>query len=234
MNNTSLVIPIYNEELNIDNLFNEILDTKVYDKVDNIIYVDDCSEDKSLECLKKIQQSYSKIHILTNKTNLGQSECLRLAVKYSSDQIIITIDGDGQNNPGDIYKLLDTYFSNNELYLVGGIRNKRRDNFVKILTSKIANKFRILILKDDCIDTGCSLKVFDKKIFLSFPFFDGIHRFLPALFKGYGKKTLFVKVDHRPRIYGKSKYGTFGRMVKGIRDLIKVVKIIKKFKRDRA
>ena len=103
---------------------------------------------------------------------------------------------------------------------------------IKIISSKIANKFRNLILKDDCLDTGCSLKVFDRNTFLKFPFFNGIHRFLPALFRGYGKKTFFIEVDHRSRIYGISKYGTFIRLIRGVRDLIKVVKIIKKFKRS--
>ena len=86
----------------------------------------------------------------------------------------------------------------------------------------------MLILNDNCIDTGCSLKVFDKKIFLSFPFFDGIHRFLPALFNGFNHKTAFVNVDHRLRKHGNSKYGTIDRLYRGIIDIIKVKKIIKK------
>ena len=84
------------------------------------------------------------------------------------------------------------------------------------------------ILDDQCLDTGCSLKIFDKYVFLKFPFFEGIHRFLPALFKGYGYKTFFVMVNHRPRLKGKSKYGIFNRMFKGILDIIRVKKIIKK------
>ena len=91
-----------------------------------------------------------------------------------------------------------------------------------------------IILKDNCDDTGCSLKVFDKGVFIKFTYFDGIHRFLPALFNGYDKKTFFIDVDHRPRIHGYSKYGTFVRLFKGIKDLIRVAKMIKKFKRDRA
>ena len=93
--------------------------------------------------------------------------------------------------------------------------------------SKIANKIRSKILNDDCDDTGCSLKVFDKKAFLKLPFFDGIHRFLPALFKGFGYKTYFVYVDHRSRFSGKSNYGTFDRLFKGIKDLIRVKRIIR-------
>ena len=90
-----------------------------------------------------------------------------------------------------------------------------------------SNFLRNLILQDECSDTGCSLKVFDKEIFLCFPFFDGLHRFLPALFKGFGKNTLFINVDHRPRISGISKYGTFDRLYKGILDIIRVKKIIR-------
>ena len=112
--------------------------------------------------------------------------------------------------------------------MVGGIRKKRQDSFIKILSSKIANYIRSKILNDNCKDTGCSLKVFSKNIFLEFPYFDGIHRFLPALFKGYGHKTDFINVNHRVRKYGKSKYGTIDRLFRGIRDIIKVKNIINK------
>ena len=111
---------------------------------------------------------------------------------------------------------------------MGGIRKMRKDSIIKKLSSKFANKIRKYILDDDCDDTGCSLKVFDKEIFLSFIFFDGIHRFLPALFKGYGYMTRFVNVNHRPREYGFSKYGTTKRLIKGIKDLYMVYKDLKK------
>ena len=168
----------------------------------------------------------NNVHVLQHPLNLGQSECLRTGIKFTNDEIIITIDGDGQNNPNDIPKLLDVYFSKKVYSLIGGIRKNRKDNFLKVISSKIANLTRSFVLKDNCVDTGCSLKVFDKEVFLSFPFFDGIHRFLPALFKGFGKNTLFMDVDHRPRISGISKYGTFDRLYKGILDIIRVQKII--------
>ena len=226
MHKISLVIPIYNEESNIKKLFDEIINTNVYQLVNNIIFVDDCSKDQSSNLLKKIQESYSKVHILSHSFKCGQSECLKTAAHYTSDKSIVTMDGDGQNNPKDIPKLLDKYFSRKDIYLVGGIRNKRKDSIIKILTSKIANRFRMLILKDDCIDTGCSLKVFDKEIFLSFPFFNGIHRFLPTLFIGFGHKVKYMPVSHRPRLSGFSKYGTLDRLFVGIRDIMKVRKII--------
>ena len=128
--------------------------------------------------------------------------------------------------------MLSMYLSNPSVKLLGGIRAKRKDNFIKILSSKIANNIRSFLLNDNCLDTGCALKIFDKHIFLEFPYFNGLHRFLPALFKGFGYKTVFFTVDHRLRKHGKSNYGTFKRLLAGIRDIIKVALIIKKHKRS--
>ena len=231
MNKFSIVIPIYNEEENIIRLIKEIIQhTKDYSNFE-IIIVNDGSTDQSL---KRINSTFdqSLIKIINNKKNIGQSYSLKEGIIASNYQTIITLDGDGQNNPKDIPRLLEKYFSDDSIYLVGGIRNKRKDTFIKIVSSKIANNIRSFILDDKCKDTGCSLKVFNKLVFLEFPFFDGIHRFLPALFLGYNKKTFFMNVDHRPRIYGYSKYGTYKRLIRGIGDLIRVAKIIKKFKRN--
>ena len=196
MSKTTLIIPIYNEELNIKKLFEEIV---LIDKniINNIIFIDDCSTDNSLEILEEISKDLSNVKILKHAKNMGQSKCLQTAIKYTENSIIITIDGDGQNNPKDIPKLLDAYLLHSDLFLVGGLRHNRKDNIIKIVSSKVANRVRSYILKDNCKDTGCSLKVFDRNTFLQLPFFDGIHRFLPALYKGYGKKTLFLNVDHR-------------------------------------
>ncbi len=221
----SVIIPLYNEQKNIINLLNEIkINLSNYEKYE-IVLIDDGSDDDTLNTIKLVENI--KIKILENKKNLGQSFSIHTGIKHSSFNIIITIDGDGQNDPIDINNLLDIYLSNSEIKLVGGIRNKRRDNYIKIISSKIANYIRSKILNDNCLDTGCSLKVFDKDIFLNFPYFDGMHRFLPALFKGYGYNTSFINVNHRKRKFGISKYGTIIRLFKGIRDIIKVKKIIK-------
>ena len=231
----SIVIPVYNEQLNLDVLVEEIfLSLLDYDSKFELIFVNDLSTDDTLKVIKELKDKYPKIiKYISNKKNLGQSYSLTEGIKISKSNIIVTLDGDGQNNPKDIPKLLEKYLNNNNFSLISGIRFKRKKNYLKIISSKLANYVRKYILKDDCIDTGCSLKIFDKHIFLEFPFFDGIHRFLPALFKGYGKKTHFVNVDHRHRVFGASKYGTMGRLFRGIRDLIKVFKIIKKFKSNR-
>ena len=221
----SIVIPLYNESQNILNLIDEIkLSLKNYKNYE-IVLVDDKSTDETLKIIGEIKGH--NIKIIKNHENKGQSFSIHLGISKSLNKIIITLDGDGQNDPADIPKLLEYYLENNKIKLVGGIRIKRKDNFIKIISSKIANFIRSRILRDGCPDTGCSLKVFNKSIFLLFPYFNGMHRFLPALFKGYGYSTKFIYVNHRKRKYGNSKYGTLNRLFKGIRDMFKVKKIIK-------
>jgi len=226
----SLIIPLLNEEKNISKLIDEILSIKeLHNEIYEIILINDCSTDKTLDEIIKLKKNKIKvIKIINNNKNLGQSYSIHKGISQSQYDTIITIDGDGQNNPNDIPKLLNTYRSMQAIYLVGGLRIKRKDSFIKKVSSKIANKIRSFILRDDCVDTGCSLKVFDKLTFLNLPYFDGMHRFLPALYKGFGKKTFFTEVDHRHRNYGRSNYGTFKRLFRGIIDLVKVLIIINK------
>tara|TARA_Y200000002_G_scaffold382131_1_gene398189 strand:- start:6847 stop:7527 length:681 start_codon:yes stop_codon:yes gene_type:complete len=222
----SVVIPLYNEEENINPLINEIVYHLNRYKNYEIILVNDASTDNTENNIKNLK--IKNLKIIKNNSNSGQSFSIHRGVLNSLYETIITIDGDGQNNPSDIPFLLEKFFNDSEVKLIGGIRMNRKDNLIKIYSSKIANSIRSRILNDDCKDTGCSLKVFNKNIFLEFPYFDGIHRFLPSLFKGFGYKTIFIPVQHRGRKFGKSKYGTFNRLFKGIRDIIKVYKIINK------
>ena len=222
----SIVIPIYNEAQNIKSLVYEIFNSLKDHNDFEVIIVNDFSSDNTTDIVNTLKKKLN-ISLINNPKNKGQSFSIHKGVLQSKNNTIVTIDGDGQNNPIDIVKLLEIYFSSKEISLVGGIRVKRKDSLIKIISSKIANKIRSNILKDGCEDTGCSLKVFDKSIFLQFPFFDGIHRFLPALFTGYGYNTLFIAVDHRPRIRGYSKYKIVDRLYRGIIDIIKVKKIIK-------
>ena len=223
----SIVIPIFNEAENIEFLIEEIQKSlqKKYNKFD-LILVNDGSSDDTVEVVNNLKKKYHII-LLNNDINKGQSYSIHKGITESKNNIIVTLDGDGQNNPVDIPFLLDKYYSDDKIFLVGGIRQGRKDNYIKILSSLIANKIRSYIFNDGCKDTGCSLKVFDREIFLNFPFFSGIHRFLPALYKGYSYKAFFVKVGHRSRIRGKSKYGIFDRLYRGLIDIIKVKKIIK-------
>lgn len=224
----SLVIPIFNEGENIEKLIDEIFSSLSSYESFELIFVNDASTDNTHKIIGALQKKYN-FKTINNNKNYGQSFSISRGIKDSKHGIIVTLDGDGQNNPKDIPKLVDYYIGNKNISLVGGIRKKRSDSLVKIISSKLANKIRSQILKDECSDTGCSLKVFDKKIFLSFPYFDGIHRFLPALFKGYGCNNYYIDVDHRPREKGSSKYGTIERLYRGIFDIIRVMKIIKNF-----
>ena len=225
-NNFSIIIPVYNEANNIKKLLNEIrFSLKNFDTY-QIIFIDDGSTDDSQDILKDFENK-KIIQLIKNKKNIGQSYSINKGIKNAKYETIITLDGDGQNNPNDIPKLIKMYNETNNK-LIGGIRINRKDDYIKKISSVIANNIRSFILKDNCKDTGCSLKIFDRKIFLSFPYFDGLHRFLPALFKGFGYNTDFINVSHRQRNSGNSKYGTFDRLFKGIRDIFIVNSIIKK------
>ena len=226
----TLVIPVFNEQDNLVSLIKEIK-TALANYINfELIFVNDFSSDNTLKILEKEKKNFN-FKIINNQLNLGQSYSILSGIKQSKYNIIVTLDGDGQNNPYDIPKLLEFYNKSNDIYLVGGIRSKRKDNLIKIISSRIANYVRSKFLEDGCTDTGCSLKVFDKNIFLQFEYFNGIHRFIPALFNGFGYKTFFLSVDHRKRNYGKSKYGTFLRLFNGLRDMIKVKNMINKNKK---
>lgn len=222
----SIIIPVYNEEENIVDLIYEIRDSIKKKYKYELIVVNDGSSDFSLKKINQIKDLSLKI--ISNKVNLGQSKSTEIGIKAAKSNTIVTIDGDGQNIPTDILKIAKLYFLNNETKLVSGIRKKRRDSIIKLISSKLANEVRSFILKDHCKDTGCSLKIFDKQIFLSFPFFDGIHRFIPAFFVRNNYKVKYVDVGHRPRLKGESKYGTKDRLTKGVIDLIRVRNILNK------
>lgn len=229
MHNFSIIVPVYNEEGSIKNLLEEIISIN-YKYEYEIIIVNDCSNDQT----KKIVQdfNYDNIFIINHHKRMGQSKSITDGIIKARYDTIVTLDGDGQNNPLDIVNLLNIYFKFKDVYLVSGIRHKRKDNFIKKISSRAANIIRNYYLKDNCLDTGCSLKVFSRKIFLEMPYFNSIHRFIPALFVGKGHKVIYENVDHRVRIFGKTKYGIYNRLFRGLVDLYKVKKIIESFKND--
>ena len=225
----SIIIPVFNEGKNILNLINEILESLLNYNYEIILY-NDGSNDDTEKVLNKLNNK--KIKVINSKINKGQSYAIYHAIKIAKNNTIVTIDGDGQNDPKDIVNLFNLYIISPDILLVGGIRKKRRDSILKIISSRIANYIRMKIFNDNCLDTGCSLKIFDKKVFLKFPYFNSIHRFLPALFTGVNVQTKFIYVNHRPRIYGISKYNTFGRLIRGIIDIFKVKNIIKNLNKN--
>ena len=225
----SIVIPVFNEAQNIEKLINEVsFNLKNCDY--QLIIVNDGSIDNTLDIIKKIK--CNNIELINFEKNYGQSYSIYNGIKHSKNNIIVTLDGDLQNDPSDIRKLLEIYTNNDEIKLISGIRKNRKDTFLKIVSSKIANFIRSLLLKDNCPDTGCSLKVFDRSIFLKIIYFNGIHRFIPTFFENMGFKALYVNVNHRKRIAGISNYGTIDRLIRGIIDLYKVKKILSNMKNN--
>ena len=225
MTELSIVIPVYNEELNIEILYDEIINS-IHNIKYEIIFIDDGSTDKSLQNIKKLINKNHYVKVLKNPKNYGQSKSMYNGIKIASSNNIVTIDSDLQNDPKDISKLYEIYKSNNNNCLVSGIRLKRKDDIIKKISSLFANKIRSMYLNDKCSDTGCSLKVFPKSAFLKFDYFNGMHRFIPALFVGFGYPVFYENVNHRHRIHGKTKYGIFNRIFINIKNMIHVKKII--------
>jgi dolichol-phosphate mannosyltransferase len=220
INQVSVVIPVRNEEGNVASLIGEI-DVALKQIKHEIIYVDDGSTDNTFSQLKSLQTQFPQLKIVRHAHSCGQSTAVRTGVKVAQFAWVATLDGDGQNDPADIPKLIASVAEGVDL--VGGNRRaSRRDTWVKRMSSVIANTVRSKMLRDDTPDTGCGLKLFKRDAFLDLPYFDHMHRFLPALIKRRGGKIVSVPVAHRNREYGKSNYGTIDRLLVGIVDLFGV------------
>lgn len=225
----SVVIPVYNEADNVDLLSQEIINALSPEKFHyEIIFVDDCSTDNTAEILKKTSRQNPQIKYVLHKKNYGQSAALISGAKEAQHPWIVTMDGDGQNDPKDIPLLFDKLNHANEFSVIFGNRKKRNDDWIRKLSSRIGNGFRQLLLKDNCPDTGCSLKLFPRDIFLELPRFNHLHRYLPALFKRAGFEIINVPVNHRARIHGESKYGVSNRLWTGIVDIAGVMWLIRR------
>jgi dolichol-phosphate mannosyltransferase len=222
----SVLVPIYNEADNIARLIGEIraaLDGKI---IYELIYVDDGSTDASWQKLQQIGEHLKNLRIIRHKCSYGQSIAVLTGVKLARAEWVVTLDGDGQNDPADIPRLLailQNRASEPQLQMVAGLRHHRQDNWLKRISSRIANWIRSRLLHDNTPDTGCSLKLFSRTAFLALPHFNHIHRFLPALFLRNGGQVISIEVNHRPRWGGKSKYGIFDRFGTGIIDLLGVM-----------
>jgi len=221
----TVVVPVYNEQENIKPLLDEIMLAAKMLPISEIIYVDDGSSYETGNILKSLNGQYPFLRVLKHSHNYGQSAAIWTGVREASNDVIVTLDGDGQNDPADIhllYKRYQGYEDNLPKVMVIGERLKREDSWIKRKSSKIANGIRSSILKDHTRDTGCSLKLFRRRDFMNLPYFDHMHRFLPALMMRDGLHVMHVGVSHRPRIHGVSKYGTLDRAFAGIYDLFGV------------
>lgn len=216
----SVVVPVRNEQDNVANLIAEI-NAALSAVTHEIIYVDDGSSDGTFARLIELQKQYQQLRIVQHVKSCGQSTAVRTGVKHAKYAWVATLDGDGQNDPADIPKLMAAITEGVEL-AGGNRRASRRDTWVKRISSVIANTVRSKMLRDDTPDTGCGLKLFSREVFLDLPYFDHMHRFLPALIKRHGGRIISVPVSHRNREHGKSNYGTIDRLLVGIVDLFGV------------
>lgn len=219
----SIVIPVHDESGNIRGLIQEI-EALPLEQAYEIVVVDDASRDRTRDVLRELTGQVDSLVVLEHKQNYGQSAALATGIAAARGSIVATLDGDGQNDPADIPRLLACLreSSNSRLRMVAGFRKKRKDSTWRILSSRIANSVRAFFLRDETPDTGCGLKVFFRSTFLELPFFDHMHRFLPALVRMRGGDVESVEVSHRPRAQGRSHYGTLGRLRVGIVDLFGV------------
>ncbi len=218
----TIVVPVLNEAENIPSLLSEIISAAKHVPISEIIYVDDGSTDNSFEILQALKKEHSALRVIRHNKRSGQSAALWTGIKASGNDLVVTMDGDGQNDPADIALLYDTYKTHQEgnpRIIVAGERKKRNDIWIKRISSRLANRIRSSLLKDHTRDTGCSLKLFRRKDYLNLPYFDHMHRFLPALMLRDQVRLLHVPVSHRPRTRGTSKYGTLDRLAVGISDL---------------
>lgn len=228
----SVVVPVFNERDNVKPLIDEIV-AALRGRYDfEIVYVDDCSKDDSLAVLQGLKQQVPELRIIRHISQSGQSTAVRNGVKAARGSWIATLDGDGQNDPADIPKLLAARDAGPaDVKLYAGWRVNRQDTGSKRWASKLANAIRSRLLRDATPDTGCGIKLFEREAFLELPYFNHMHRYLPALMQRSGWKTVSVPVNHRARGAGVSKYTNLNRALVGIADLRGVAWLIRRAKR---
>ena len=228
----SVVVPVFNERDNVAPLVSEIVAALRGLVAFEIVYVDDQSRDDTLAVLESLKAQVPELRVLHHVQQSGQSTAVRNGVKAARAPWIATLDGDGQNDPADIPKLLAARAeAGSQVKLFAGWRVNRQDSGSKRWASRWANAIRARALRDDTPDTGCGIKLFERAAFLDLPYFDHMHRYLPALMQRAGWKTISVPVNHRHRTTGVSKYNNLNRALVGIRDLRGVAWLITRSRR---
>lgn len=228
----SVVVPVKDEAENVAPLAREIAAAVAGEASAEIIFIDDGSSDGTGAALIALKSEIPSLRVIQHGRNLGQSRGIRTGVRAARSEIIVTLDGDGQNDPADIPKLLAILRGEGgaRIGVVSGVRAKRRDTFSRRLASRLGNAIRAALLNDGAADTGCGLKVFRRDAFLALPYFDHLHRFIITLMLREGYDVRFVEVNHRPRAHGASKYTNFGRMLVSVNDLLGVRWLQRRFK----
>lgn len=219
----TIVVPVFNEEENLPILFKEVEQAMVrFDGDWDILFVNDASTDMSLQVIRNIATQSAHVHYLSFAENRGQSAAFVAGFEAAEGDAVVTIDADLQNDPADIPTMLLTYFTQNADMVIGW-RQKRQDTWVKRYSSRFANAVRNWWTRETVRDTGCSLKVMRTDLVRRFPYFKNMHRYLPTLMRMVGGTRIEeVPVNHRHRVHGESKYGTWDRAKAGIYDLIGV------------
>nr|WP_298411822.1 glycosyltransferase family 2 protein [uncultured Halomonas sp.] len=217
----SIIIPAKDEAGNLPQLLDEIA-TALADEEYEILVVDDGSTDTTWALLNQRAAKDARLRPLRHERSAGQSTSIWQAAWAARGTWLATLDGDGQNDPADLPRLYDKTRQEG-IALVNGHRVQRRDNRLTRLSSRVANRVRSALLKDDTPDTGCGLKVMRRDVFLKLPYFDHMHRFIPALILAQGGQCVSVPVNHRPRGTGASHYGLNNRLWVGLVDIVGVM-----------
>lgn len=219
----SVVVPVHDEAGAVGPLVTEI--AAAFEGRDyEMIFVDDRSRDSTLIELKALKALHPQLRVLAHPSNAGQSRAVRSGVLAARAPIVVTLDGDGQNPPADAPRLVRALIeAPADVALVGGVRSSRQDTEAKRRASVWANRIRRKLLGDDADDTGCGLKAFRRDAFLRLPYFDHMHRYLPALMIREGYRNRYLDVGHRHRETGRSKYTNLGRLIASLSDLLGVV-----------
>ena len=216
----SVVVPVYNEEKNLPVLIPQIAQVlESLGKSYEMIFVDDGSTDESRKVLKEMISQYPQIHILGFRKNCGETAAIAAGLKEANGQIVITIDGDLQNDPKDIPRMLE-YLKDYDM--VTGWREKRDDSWIKRISSKIANGIRNWLSRETIRDSGCTLRVYKQECLQNLKLYKGMHRFMPTLVKMEGFRVIEIPIAHHPRKFGVSKYTTWNRMWLAFIDLLAV------------
>lgn len=228
----SVVVPVCNEAENVDPLVREIhaaMATREYE----MIFVNDGSSDDTARLLGQLKHEFPALRVLHHSFRSGQSAAVASGVRAARGPWIATLDGDGQNDPADIPKLIaerDAPGNRGVQLFMGNRKASRKDTAFRKLQSSIANGVRSGLLGDGTPDTGCGIKLFSREVFMELPRFDHMHRFLPALFQRQGARVISVPVGHRPRLRGTSKYGMLNRLWVGIVDILGVMWLRRRYK----
>ena len=235
----SVVVPVHNEAENIRPLIDETVRALDGVAAFEIVYVDDCSSDATPEALAAARQSAPMLRVLRHAQPMGQSAAVTSGVLAARGQWIATLDGDGQNDPADIPRLLErarelAQARGEDAVLIAGWRNQRRDSWYTRTQSRLANGVRSRLLHDGTPDTGCGLKLYSRALFLRLPNFDHMHRFMPALAQRAGAGVQSVPVNHRPRTRGRSHYGMLNRLWAGVVDTAGVMWLARRARRPDA